>query len=322
MIDKRYLYQFLPFVLIVVVFVGSSIPVFLSTASGLRVDDGTTLGYKILCSDIPFGDEGGAKKPYVNVTVLMAQIEPTNLLVTTTSFVQGISAELVNATSGQVSLKDLASQLSCVVPKLLNTVRLHIETTVLSISNNSPITNAPTTTTSFLNDGTVAWYPFDTYQAQIDMRTDTGDSSFDGVDNAEIDLNVIVVQHEDFEWNFYNARIERPSGSKKITLKLSVRRDFNVYTAFVFIGIWAVTFAIAYIGSMAVIWKRRAPDNPVIFISALFAVPAFRNTCPGSPPYGVLFDVICTYFAIAVICTSLVLVSIAYMRKPKPTLST
>ncbi|ETV89992.1 hypothetical protein H310_15165 [Aphanomyces invadans] len=90
-----------------------------------------------------------------------------------------------------------------------------------------------------------------------------------------------------------------------------------MYVLLVFVGIWIVTFAIGYIGCMAVIWKRRAPDNPVIFIAALFAVPAFRNTCPGNPPYGVLFDVLSTFFAIGVICTFLVLVSVAYMTKPK-----
>ncbi|RHY81535.1 hypothetical protein DYB37_013528 [Aphanomyces astaci] len=86
--------------------------------------------------------------------------------------------------------------------------------------------------------------------------------------------------------------------------------------ALVFVGIWAVTIAIGYIGSRAVIWKTRAPDNPVIFVSALFAVPTFRNTTPGRPPYGCLFDVLCTYFSIAVIVTFLVLVAFAYMKKP------
>ncbi|KAF0694529.1 Aste57867_14611 [Aphanomyces stellatus] len=301
MVDKRYICQILPFALFAVIFVASSIPIFLSKASGLQDDDGGSLGYTILASDTLYADGRGAKEPYINLTMIMAQVNPNNLMVTTTTSVHGVSAGLVNATTGQ----------------LTKTVRIHIDSTLLSLSNKSPTTGAPTSATSFLSDGTVAWYPIDTYQAGIEVRAHTGDSPFGGVDNAEIGLNVNVFQHEDFEWNYYDTRIERSNNTKKIVLMFSVRRDFNVYTGLVFIGIWAVTFAIAYIGSMAVIWKRRAPDNPVIFISALFAVPAFRNTCPGSPPYGVLFDVICTYFAIAVICTFLVLVSIAYMRKPK-----
>ncbi|CAK4230320.1 unnamed protein product [Aphanomyces euteiches] len=100
-------------------------------------------------------------------------------------------------------------------------------------------------------------------------------------------------------------------------MTLEITRDFNIYTALLFIGIWAVTIAIGYIGSMSVIWKRRPPDNPVIFVSALFAVPTFRNTAPGKPPYGCLFDVFSTYFSIGVIITFLLLVAFAYMKKQK-----
>ncbi|KAF0694533.1 Aste57867_14615 [Aphanomyces stellatus] len=302
MVDKRYIYQVLPFALFVVVFLATSIPIFLAKVPSAR--DTNSVGYTTLCSDTAFVDAHGSNNPsrHLNLTMIMAQVDPNNMMVTTTSYVQDLSAALVNETSGQLTIS----------------VRVHIDNTLLSITNKSPTTGALTTATSFLMDGTVAWYPFDTYQAEIDLRANTGDSPFGGVENAEIGLNVDVYQHEDFDWNYYDARIERTKDTKIVALKFAVRRDFNVYTALVFVGIWAVTFAVAYIGSMAVIWKRRAPDNPVIFISALFAVPAFRNTCPGSPPYGVLFDVICTYFAIGVVCTFLVLVSIAYMRKPKP----
>ncbi|CAK4856895.1 unnamed protein product [Aphanomyces euteiches] len=99
------------------------------------------------------------------------------------------------------------------------------------------------------------------------------------------------------------------------TIEIEVSRDYTLYTALVFIGIWAVTFSIAYIGSMSVIWERRPADYPVIYISALFAVPIFRNTLPGTPPYGVLFDILCTYFAIAVISVFNVLVAIAYIKR-------
>ncbi|KAG9404183.1 hypothetical protein AC1031_005721 [Aphanomyces cochlioides] len=75
---------------------------------------------------------------------------------------------------------------------------------------------------------------------------------------------------------------EPPSNS----LTIRVHRAFNVYIVVLFVGIWAVIGGIAYVGSMTIIWKTRAPDNPALFFSGLIAVPIFRNTAPGNPPYG------------------------------------
>ncbi|KAG9404184.1 hypothetical protein AC1031_005721 [Aphanomyces cochlioides] len=69
-------------------------------------------------------------------------------------------------------------------------------------------------------------------------------------------------------------------------LTIRVHRAFNVYIVVLFVGIWAVIGGIAYVGSMTIIWKTRAPDNPALFFSGLIAVPIFRNTAPGNPPYG------------------------------------
>ncbi|CAK4744281.1 unnamed protein product [Aphanomyces euteiches] len=76
---------------------------------------------------------------------------------------------------------------------------------------------------------------------------------------------------------------EPPSNS----LTIRVHRAFNVYIVVLFVGIWAVIGGIAYVGSMTIIWKTRAPDNPALFFSGLIAVPIFRNTAPGNPPYGI-----------------------------------
>ncbi|RHY32438.1 hypothetical protein DYB32_002567 [Aphanomyces invadans] len=101
------------------------------------------------------------------------------------------------------------------------------------------------------------------------------------------------------------------------SLTIEITRDFNMYMTLIFVGIWAATIAIGWIGSMSLIWERRPADHPAIFLSALFAVPPFSNTALGKVPFGCLFNNLCTYFSIGVIITFLLLVASAYMKKAK-----
>ncbi|RHY94197.1 hypothetical protein DYB26_010576 [Aphanomyces astaci] len=151
--------------------------------------------------------------------------------------------------------------------------------------------------------GSTAWYPFDKYLTAVETEAFVGTSLFMGQKAEAIDVAVVVKTPEDFNWR---------------SLTIEVSRKFNVYAALVFVCVWSVTISVGYIGSCAVIWKHRPPDSPAIFVSALFAVPTVRNMLPGRPPYGCLFDILCTYFSIAVILVFLVWVSIAYMKKVEP----
>ncbi|KAH9110706.1 hypothetical protein LEN26_013648 [Aphanomyces euteiches] len=168
-----------------------------------------------------------------------------------------------------------------------------------------------------LATGSIGWYPFDKYELMLPVAALTGSSAFDS-SVKPLDLAFVVLAPENFDWKFtINEQASKDASAQAGTtvLQVHVRRKFNLYVVLVFVGIWAVTFSIGYIGSCAVIWQRRAVDNPVIFVSALFAVPAVRNTLPGKPPYGCLFDILCTYFAIAACLTYLVLMAISYMKR-------
>ncbi|KDO23269.1 hypothetical protein SPRG_11199 [Saprolegnia parasitica CBS 223.65] len=68
---------------------------------------------------------------------------------------------------------------------------------------------------------------------------------------------------------------------------------------------------------MTMVWGRRPVENPMVYFSGLIAVPIFRNTAPGHPPYGCLFDVTSTYLALAVILGSMLLASVLSLC-PKP----
>ncbi|KAF0694528.1 Aste57867_14610 [Aphanomyces stellatus] len=193
--------------------------------------------------------------------------------------------------------------------------RLQVGQAAVAINVNTTNPFAPLQSKIPLAMGSVAWYPFDKYDLRVNFILATGQGPFVG-EGEPLDATFNILAPQSFDWKYKVTTVSMAPG--QYTLTIQVRRRFNLYTVLVFAAIWAVTFSIGHIGSCAVIWKRRPADNPIIFFSALFAVPTVRNTLPGKPCYGCLFDVLCTYFAIAVIFTFLVLVSITYVAKPKP----
>ncbi|KAF0694535.1 Aste57867_14617 [Aphanomyces stellatus] len=194
--------------------------------------------------------------------------------------------------------------------------RIQVAQSAVVVSNATANMYAPLLSKILLSNGSIVWYPFDTYDMGVELLVLTGATPFASVNATLVDAGILILAPRSFDWKYEMTREDVVPGSFSLTVK--VKRRFNLYALLVFAGIWAVTFSVGYIGSCAVIWQRRPTDNPVIFLSALFAVPTFRNTLPGKPPYGCLFDIVCTYFSIAVIFTFLVLVSFSYMKKPKP----
>ncbi|CAK4082078.1 unnamed protein product [Aphanomyces euteiches] len=295
MVDKRWYLTSVPIVAFTVIFIGILLPVFLKQRS---VNRGSA-NYEVLYS------QGALDGSAIYLLVLVSNMNTLTYELTTSASIQSLAPDLYNNATNTLN----------------KAVRIQLNSDLLMLTNTTAAIDTAITSTASIVEGSIAWYPFDKYTTRLDVAAATGVAAFNGSDSSPVPVDIIVAQHEDFEWN-YNVKFSPLDTMDaktigQIPLEVSVRRSINMYTVLVFFGIWAVTFSIAYIGSLAVIWKRRAPDNPVIFISALFAIPAFRNTCPGNPPYGVLFDIIGTYIAIAVTCTFLVLVSIAYM-KPKP----
>ncbi|RHY42499.1 hypothetical protein DYB34_008539 [Aphanomyces astaci] len=222
----------------------------------------------------------------------------TIVLNTVISSISTETYELVMTTTIVDIPKRLASN-----DTLYKPFRVQVGPGAIVITPNITNLKVPLITKIPLVKGSTAWYPFDKYLTAVETEAFVGTSLFMGQKAEAIDVAVVVKTPEDFNWR---------------SLTIEVSRKFNVYAALVFVCVWSVTISVGYIGSCAVIWKHRPPDSPAIFVSALFAVPTVRNMLPGRPPYGCLFDILCTYFSIAVILVFLVWVSIAYMKKVEP----
>ncbi|KAF0705764.1 Aste57867_6921 [Aphanomyces stellatus] len=253
---------------------------------------------------------------------------PTNLIIS----LSGMSTDNYAIAATSTLTKVPASVLNENGTRIATPFRVVVGSVVALYNENTPNVYAPITAQVPLLTGSLAWYPFDTYLMKLEVQTVTGTSQYNAGGFKPLpDFSFQVLAPDDFSWTYTlrNTKLDDfpniVSGMGTVSdptvgytaITIEITRQFNIYMALVFIGIWAVTISVGYIGSMSVIWHRRPADNPVIFVSALFAVPTFRNTAPGKPPYGCLFDILSLYFSIAVIITFLLLVAFSYMKKPK-----
>ncbi|ETW02941.1 hypothetical protein H310_05387 [Aphanomyces invadans] len=298
-LDKRMQLQLLTIAGLVVFFLGIAIPFTLTQAAS----ENKVHGYQVLYSS----------KPY----------SPDNESLALDMVLSSISTETYEL-SIATTISDIPARLAT-NDTLVKSFRVQVGPGTMVISPATTNVNTPMTTKIPLIKGSTAWYPFDKYLTAVDVEAFTGTGPFMGQKPDVIDVVMEMKTPEDFNWR-YKVRRTTPDDfdvdgqgiptPKSITVEVS--RKFNVYAALVFVCVWSVTISVGYIGSCAVIWKHRPPDSPAIFVSALFAVPTVRNMLPGRPPYGCLFDILCTYFSIAVILVFLVWVSIAYMKKADP----
>ncbi|KAH9114605.1 hypothetical protein AeMF1_011312 [Aphanomyces euteiches] len=176
--------------------------------------------------------------------------------------------------------------------------------------------DAPVVVKSPFIKGTQTMYPFDRYLSSFHVVAKTTDSA----PTTQLPVALTVVSSDSIAWvtsvrptSRSDFDVDPPSGS----LTIHVRREFNVYLVVLFVCIWGVTAAVGYVGSMTIVWETRPFDNPSMFISAFIAIPIFRNTAPGAPVYGCLFDIFSTFISFIVTLVCLLYVSLAYM-KPKP----
>lgn len=62
-----------------------------------------------------------------------------------------------------------------------------------------------------------------------------------------------------------------------------------LYPVFQIVAFWLIGLSFCIFTSVTVLWNKRRIEGPVMAgsIGLIFALPAFRNTAPGSPPIGI-----------------------------------
>jgi hypothetical protein len=164
-----------------------------------------------------------------------------------------------------------------------------------------------------LNDGSVRSYPLDRYRSEIRI------ACFFVVQGAmRVALPIHIVSWEGiFGYDVHGEEIS-PSSPGELWIRFAVHRTGAVrlfglaaYGAMLILTLCAVT-----IGTLVFVGIRRIEVTLIGAVGAIiFALPALRNTLPGSPPLGVWADVLVYFWAELGAVVALGLYVIAWARR-------
>ncbi|KDO23271.1 hypothetical protein SPRG_20993 [Saprolegnia parasitica CBS 223.65] len=306
--DKRWVLQLIPVAILSVMFVGVVTPYLQQQA---RNSD----AFKVLYNDttaIRMGQRmTNGSTNVLHIEVLVGGLNTETFDMSLTSYITHIPDKLKDPTTH----------------RLLQPFRLMVGRYSTVVSANSSNPYGPMAAQIPLTSGSLSQYPLDRYSALLKIEAMTGLGPHTGEATEKIQVLMTYYGVEDYAWDYTVKKLALSEADRMYVgstenadmflISGGRKSNFYVYIGLMWLGIWSVTIAVGYIGSMIVIWNREPVDSPEIFLTALFAVPAFRNTAPGKPPYGCLFDITCTYFAITVIFIYLLSVAFKYISKKK-----
>lgn len=171
----------------------------------------------------------------------------------------------------------------------------------------------PTTHTATidLTSGDSAAYPFDRYGATVHLSATAG--------GQDIPVNVTM----DSADQGFRVSGTLTGSEEEPVLSISLRRSTSAIgmAILMFVIMWALAIAVAT-AAWIIVHKRSGLVWPAMgwMAATLFALVAFRNAAPGSPPIGCLLDIAGFFWAEAIVALSLVTVVIKgaplELRKP------
>jgi len=167
-----------------------------------------------------------------------------------------------------------------------------------------------------LRSGSLDLYPFDKYSTNmvVVLLNDIGT-----VQN----FSIIVSGRRLYGFD-YGASRHRGSGfaEELYTYSVIITRSgsFLVYPIFQMIAFWALGLWMALFALVVGIFKMKKAEPAVVSftLSLLFALPAFRNTAPLSPPFGCTLDICSFYWAMLLVLCVFFGMSVRYLQQAPP----
>ncbi|MFF5310980.1 DUF4436 family protein [Streptomyces massasporeus] len=150
-----------------------------------------------------------------------------------------------------------------------------------------------------ITGGSISDYPFDTYDTDIEFWAVLGGKPVPVrmlFSNADTLFSVSVTPP--------------PSGQEAaVALKLSRSGSLLTFAVFMMVAMWALASSVL-LGAWYLTTRRQGLVWPALawMAATLFALAAFRNTAPGTPPIGCVMDWFAFFWAEAVIALCLIVV--------------
>lgn len=174
---------------------------------------------------------------------------------------------------------------------------------------------SPQDVTLRMYNGEFADYPFDAFEAILQVIVTSG-SSKDGDLEVEPVSLALTANVPGLKIGVGEETGQAP-GAAAVHLNIS-RSPLSLAVAWgVILLYWLMTLAVVGVTySIAVRGKELAPDLLAYVAGLLFAFVAFRTTMPGDPPVGALADFLAFFWAEAIVAISLVVLVITFIRRP------
>ncbi|HRA33538.1 MAG TPA: DUF4436 family protein [Acidimicrobiales bacterium] len=171
-------------------------------------------------------------------------------------------------------------------------------------------------------EGSVVRYPVDRYAGSVVVVVVAVDEDGDVPIPASVSARSII---DDFE---LSGRLVDPDGGDALDQDLgtltvvdwSASRPATtaVYAVWLMILMWGLAVTGLLIVWAVVIWMVEVPFWAFgYFVGVLFALPPLRDSLPGRPPPGTIFDFVSFYWSVTIIGVNLMLVLAIWLRRTR-----
>lgn len=153
--------------------------------------------------------------------------------------------------------------------------------------------------------GSISDYPFDTYETGIGFRALLG--------GRQVPVRLLLSNNDTL---FSVSATSTPSGKEAVlALRLARSGSLLVFAVFMMIVMWALAASVL-LGAWYLTTRGKGLVWPAMawMAATLFALSAFRNTAPGTPPIGCVTDWFAFLWAETIIALCLIAVVIAGVR--------
>ncbi|MFJ2738491.1 DUF4436 family protein [Streptomyces sp. NPDC087440] len=165
-----------------------------------------------------------------------------------------------------------------------------------------------------LTGGAVTDYPFDTYETDLE---------FGAVLAGEpVPVRMSLTNADTlFALDVEGTTVRDGSGRDAAAFTADVSRSHSVlvFALFMMCAMWALTVAVL-LGGWYLVRHRKGLTWPALswMAATLFALAAFRNAAPGTPPIGSLLDYLAFFWAEVLIAFCVIVVVVSGVRREDP----
>ncbi|MFD9307606.1 DUF4436 family protein [Streptomyces sp. NPDC060048] len=159
-----------------------------------------------------------------------------------------------------------------------------------------------------ITDGSITDYPFDTYETDIEFRAQLG--------GKEVPVRMLFSNNDTlFSVSATPTPSEQEAAGVALGLGLARSGSLLVFAVFMMIVMWALAASVL-IGAWYLTTRREGLVWAALgwMAATLFALSAFRNNAPGTPPIGCVMDWFAFLWAETVIALCLIAVVVTGVR--------